>query len=362
MNYTLTVDLSQSWTPGNAPVNALAEEAPTSVMGLLWVDSEDSVYSLGGRQSSLVSESTSTNPGTQLWKFSGSSWSNILDSPSTASPTLTGISPAQGAAAFGNSVGYALGGYTKDASHDALLFTGLLSYNSTSNTWSNDSTAPAVTPYGFVGNQMIFVPVYGMDGILIAVGGQYAGPGTFPASGLEDVPLSNVSVYDIATKTWFWQTATGLTRTEDIPQGRNTFCAAGMKSAQGTYEIFVYGGFLNEDAVATTSQTSNNSDSQTDANLVYILSLPGFVWLRVNDTSAEPRAEHTCNAIGNRQVLSIGGRNPMLGFNDAFNTKDSWPQGLGIFDMTDLKWTGSYNASSTPYNLSTPMQDWYNGP
>lgn len=365
MNYTLTIDLSKSWTPGNAPIDALIKDAaPTRNYGSLWADSDNSVYSFGGTRSLILSESDiSTNPGLQLWRFTGSNWSQILDSPSTSSPTLTKISPAAGGSAFANGVGYMLGGFIGDVRSGPMgdvvyPSTGLLSYNSTSNIWSNDSTA-AVTPYGLIGNQMVYAAEFGTEGVLITLGGQFTGPGNWTDAGENFVSFSNISVYHMASKSWLWQTATGNSGPEDIPPSRTVFCAAGIQSPQGTYEVLVYGGYDDSFVLGSTVPSSNDNAKQAEFNSVYVLSLPGFVWFKVNDTSAEPRTVHQCHTVGNRQVVSVGGLNPALDYNTGFNTTDSWPQGLGIFDMVDLKWTNSYDADAAPYTIPTVMQHWY---
>ena len=368
MNYTLTIDLSNSWTPKNATINALIKNAaPTRNTGLLWADGDDSVYSFGGSRSLIPNESISTNGGSQLWKFTDPNWSQVSDSPSEDSPTFNHISPAWAASAWANGVGYALGGFVGDIRHGdngnlVQPTTGLLSYNSTSNIWSNDSTVPAITLCGLMGNQMLFASGFGPEGVLITLGGQFTGPGNWTNMGDNFIPFSNISVYDIVSKAWFWQSASGYAGPTDIPPSRAFFCAAGVQSTQGSYEIFVYGGVDDSFASGTTNPSSSDNSQQASFNVVYVLSLPAFVWFKVNDTSADPRTQHTCNVAGDRQVISFGGFNPTVSYPDYFNDTDPWPQGLGIFDMTDLKWTNNYDAAATSYALPSVMRDWYNRP
>ena len=83
---------------------------------------------------------------------------------------------------------------------------------------------------------------------------------------------------------------------------------------------------------------------------VYVLSLPSFVWFKVNYTSSDPRIWHTCNVVGNRQMLSIGGINPSaVDFPTARNETDPFWEGLKVFDLTTLQWTNYYNATAAPY-------------
>ena len=85
----------------------------------------------------------------------------------------------------------------------------------------------------------------------------------------------------------------------------------------------------------------------------YILSLPGFVWTKVPNQPAGKRTIATCVSVGNRQVLSIGGT--AGGWAD----QDPAPQGLLLFDMTDMKWKDSYDANAAAYQRATDLKTWY---
>ena len=125
---------------------------------------------------------------------------------------------------------------------------------------------------------------------------------------------------------------------------------------------FVYGGhndsYINGHDIPEQSLQSQ----QIGFNHTYVLSLPGFNWFKVNDTSAKPRTGHTCELAGNRQMISIGGldptSNPTVNFSDA----DTNPQGLGVFDMVQLKWTNEYDANAAPYTSADPIKAWYSNP
>lgn len=89
-----------------------------------------------------------------------------------------------------------------------------------------------------------------------------------------------------------------------------------------------------------------------------MLSVPAFVWFKANYTAQHPRVKPTCHVVGNRQLLSIGGANP----NDVTYGKwssDSLSQGLGIFDLTEMTWSSSYNANAAPYITPQIVKDWY---
>lgn len=84
----------------------------------------------------------------------------------------------------------------------------------------------------------------------------------------------------------------------------------------------------------------------------YILSLPGFVWTRVPDPGSKRRSAK-CLSLGNRQMLSVGGGG--TGWSD----KDPAPQGLMLFDMTEMKWKENYDADAAAYEQPAEIKSWY---
>lgn len=95
---------------------------------------------------------------------------------------------------------------------------------------------------------------------------------------------------------------------------------------------------------------------------IHILSIPGFVWFKapVNST---PRVSHTCEIIGRRQLLVIGGLDNAdeLGKNywHDFTVPDPLKQGIGVFDMTDMSWKLGYDADADDYQSPQIVKDWY---
>jgi hypothetical protein len=96
---------------------------------------------------------------------------------------------------------------------------------------------------------------------------------------------------------------------------------------------------------------NTDGTNNDDFKYVYILTLPSFRWIKVTGAPSEPRGFHHCQIIGGRQMLVVGGYDPTasgaLGAN-----RDPWTNGLGIFDMTALKWASSYNSSQIKYQRS----------
>lgn len=63
---------------------------------------------------------------------------------------------------------------------------------------------------------------------------------------------------------------------------------------------------------------------------------------------------HSCNVVGNRQMAVIGGIVIQPGdsnsvFTVSGGTPDPWDQGIGIFDLSDMQWKNSYDASAASY-------------
>ena len=92
---------------------------------------------------------------------------------------------------------------------------------------------------------------------------------------------------------------------------------------------------------------------------VHVLSLPGFVWRRIDATSGGLRSGQACVAVGNRQMLTIGGVDPQA--DKPWQSKDPFPQGLGIFDMTALKWKEIFDHKAAAYDSPEPIREWYAG-
>lgn len=98
-----------------------------------------------------------------------------------------------------------------------------------------------------------------------------------------------------------------------------------------------------------------NSETGSTYDDVFVLSLPGFFWNQVAYESKNPRRNHCCAVVGRRQMLSVGGADGKTGYTSA----DPWPQGFGLFDMTDWKWKTDYDADAKDYESAKTVSDWY---
>ncbi len=89
----------------------------------------------------------------------------------------------------------------------------------------------------------------------------------------------------------------------------------------------------------------------------WVLTLPGFHWTRITSPNGSgQRTFHQCIVVGNRQMLSIGGEDETKR-----DQRDPWPNGMGILDMTELKWTTEYKPDAAKYEQPRLIQDWYAG-
>lgn len=57
-------------------------------------------------------------------------------------------------------------------------------------------------------------------------------------------------------------------------------------------------------------------------------------------------------------MLTIGGLNPLDAGKDTME-KDHQTNGLGLFDLTDLKWIDSYDSDAAPYETPQMVKDRY---
>ena len=107
---------------------------------------------------------------------------------------------------------------------------GMLQFNMSPRTSTNISTETFSTNRGYVlDGKMVYVPVFGPKGILVALGGSVMGTTSY-----EPIGFTVVSVFDVASKVFWNQTTTG-----DIPDTLMDFCAAGLSSTNGTFEVYV---------------------------------------------------------------------------------------------------------------------------
>ncbi|KAI9774109.1 MAG: hypothetical protein M1840_005202 [Geoglossum simile] len=358
LNQTLSLDFSKSWDNNTLPAVKTIDKGlcPSLNEIQLWPNpANNTFYAYGGQLSYLVPfAGVSTVPLESFWAFKadsngGGSWSQLdtSDNPAWISLTRT----AGGLWATSPSTGYNLGGYSgsrtsQRTSIDGFIpIPGLQTYSYTTGEWSNRS-AIGYSKFGTAqAGGMVHVPTWGPSGLLVMVGGQTS-PLNLWSDGGTMVPMSNITVFEPKSQTWYHQIASG-----DVPSQRNRFCIVGARGGDNsTYEIYLYGGLIGGGIFGGGNQTGPVVQENANMDEVYVLSLPAFVWFKANYTSKDPRVLHTCHLVGGRQLLSVGGvTSSFVQLDTSFNDTDPYPYGMKVFDMTAMKWTDGFNASAAPY-------------
>lgn len=348
----LAINLSQDWT--NSTVNILSIIKPSGVptldFGALWYhEEEDLLYTGYAGQPSKFGSSPSLSP-TSIWTFkpdgAGSgSWAQAIKANAAALKPIS--QPVGTLMAYGPDNAWALGGFAavSDPYNLGVAQPGLVEFDFGSRTFTNMSASEYTSNGTVAWGTMHYVPSFGSEGILVVMGGMQAAGGM--------ISFDTVHVYDPAKQEWFNQTTTG-----DAPEARFHQCAAGVNSTNGTYEIFVYGGWA-----------GNLGTAAIQYDTINILSLPAFHWISVPYNPQNPRHDHTCNAVGGNQIISVGGVDSnskvTTGYDDKItestfdSAADPFAQGLAIFDMTALAWADKYTANAPAYVQSDPIQAFY---
>ena len=278
-------------------------------------------------------------------------WTHLDPGDGLAQRVLIGMSVQSSRTA----AGYYLGGAVTPLSNPSFyaqtnstpyMVQGLLAFNEGSMTFKNSSTSQMNMDGTVAEGCLALIESLGSQGVLITFGGftDIAGsPSGLESSNLADpsfqLPLANVSVYDIGSGTWYQQAATG-----DIPPWRYMGCSVTVSAPdQSSHSIYVFGGW-------------GNSFGGSDGN-VYVLSIPSFRWIRVNEGSNR-RSRHSCNLLGNHTMLVVGGVKPvdqqvMPPDATGCDTAPMFAQGLGMFSLNNHTWATNYDPSegAAPYQI-----------
>ncbi|KAI1075302.1 hypothetical protein F5B20DRAFT_560305 [Whalleya microplaca] len=367
-NQTWIIDLSSSWTNTSLqpiPVPGPASRQPFET-ATLWYDStRDIVYEFGGvlSQDGSMPGKYEGTPEESMWCFemdeslSSGIWTQVLG-PQADRTFPSDISrPILGASAAGNSSAYYIGGllskWTTNKAANSTLHSvpGLLQFDFNTQTLTNSTndgsyfasqfSEPGQTPS--IAGMMIHVPLFGSQGVFVIIGGQSND------TGQPKQWWNNATIFDPSSGSWYYQRTGG-----DIPQTPNqtvknwaVYCAFGAQDNElMTFDIFTCGRF-------TGFET---------ADTCYILSLPSFTWFATHVKSYPRRVQQTCTATGNRQMIMIGGLDPDQYSTDPQNwqaSTDPWGQGIGVFDMTELKYTDKYDSDAGQYASPYLVQIYY---
>ncbi|KAK1961564.1 hypothetical protein LY78DRAFT_588434, partial [Colletotrichum sublineola] len=334
---TLSLDLSKSWTPRDVQMRQIPKNAPTKPRQAYFVDaSSGTVYGWGGLntdpapQQTLVGKFVADGNG-------GGSWSTEFESESDHKGLAALPRSHGGAVASTPDAGFYFGGIseytTNQRWNDWISGYFQFDFKSRQKTWTNytDSPySPSRTRYAATAH---YVPTLGPNGMIMIMGGNELDAGSGGDSALS---METLWFLDPVTHEWYSQKTIGRP-----PSRRRWSCTVGTHSPNGTYEIFLFGGF----------------DNKMAFDDVYILSLPGFVWQRadVKANNGTARSFMGCVLAGQRQMIVVGGKVA----NKNAKGRDPFPQGLGIFDVTDLQWKDEYDAKAAEYDSPAIIKSWY---
>ncbi|KAL2136779.1 hypothetical protein VTI74DRAFT_1431 [Chaetomium olivicolor] len=346
-NTLISIDLTQDWTIGFVPLSSIPKPlaVPSPRYGGLWVDRKGGVLYAGfaGTKSFFADQQL---PQQALWSFtpvdSGEGvWKRLNQSADawfSTQPRSFG-----GQVASGDGYGFLLGGFVENDSGTNVTLGRLVTYNFANKTLTNSNLwGPSGGGWMTCGGTT-FVPNWGKRGILVHIGGS------------EDngdkalVSFETVYVYDADAQRWHEQKTTG-----NIPQPRKDFCIAGAPSSNRTHDILVYAGWNGELGSAAVPFDS-----------AYVLTLPGFYWVKADYPAEHPRQGLSCNAIGGGQILTIGGLDTTQqdrndSYRTGFKTPDPFIQGLAIFDLSRLAWSSGYSARRGLQPPAPKIQEYYN--
>ncbi|KAF4838027.1 Kelch repeat-containing protein [Colletotrichum tropicale] len=326
-------------------MNTITSDSPQLYKQSIWIGPSGAEFYTWAGQKSYAS----SLKGQDIWRFAadgkgGGKWSGVTSSTPI---TFQGIRrPMNGSSPQSRDTGYYFGGVGDRSNQWAsnpnasTPTPGLISYNMTSGEIRNITSE--FGQYGtFKDGSAHFLP-FGDAGLLLFLGGQQA-PLTLRSNDWwREIGFGQVTVFDIKNERWYTQNTTG-----SIPTLRKGgFCTIGVAGPNKTFEIFMYGGWRTQERVFSDP--------------VYVLSLPGFRFFQASGgaTANLKRIDHTCVVVGNRQMLSIGGL-ASLESGEAWTVQDPWPNGMGIFDMTEMRWKDDYNADAAKYESPSVVQQWY---
>ncbi|KAL8730541.1 MAG: hypothetical protein Q9166_003995 [cf. Caloplaca sp. 2 TL-2023] len=173
---------------------------------------------------------------------------------------------------------------------------------------------------------------------------------------LSGVHIPGIVSFNITSGLWNNDTLPEYIENLNAPQGM--LASVPLFGPSGLLiQAFLYGGST------TPNYKSNMTLNQYKENIaldaVYVLSLPAFVWFKADYPAQHPRHLHTCNVVGNRQMISIGGYDPTNSWDDT-QTPEVFSQGLGIFDLTAMQWSDRYDANAEAYETPAVVKAWYN--
>ncbi|KAL5890446.1 hypothetical protein ACKVWC_005654 [Pyricularia oryzae] len=367
VNSTFSIPLNVAWTNKTVVFKETPVENEASMdHASVWTNDDGSggsgtkMYLWGGERAYEAVTDEARNPRLRVFTADGrggGSWGH------EEVPNLDFVVRTAGGAGVGcGGFGLSLGGWSNKRSdfrvrHDGSMpVPGLVTHRITSSSqqpqpWGNES-APMHPPFGTLKmGRAVCLPTVGGDdgkatGLAVFMGGSALSRDS--TQGAAAVLFNTVTMYDPTRRRWHSQVSTG-----QVPPPRMRFCTTAARSAAtGTYEIFVYGG----------GSTLGLDEEQPYSDL-HVLTVPGFRWFRVDlgtaDDSIHKRQDLSCTAVpGTRLMISVGGWENSRD-SKTWSRPDPWTKGIGVFDMTALRWVDRYDPAAGEYESPKMVRDWY---
>ncbi|KXL47832.1 hypothetical protein M433DRAFT_63791 [Acidomyces richmondensis BFW] len=350
-NDFLTLDLTKTWPIASPSLTGLAQPSgpPAVALGTLW-NSHDSLYLYGGEFSWKPAVSPSPFA---LWEYhiASSSWiehnnpltSEGINAPSNNDPVQraaegAGVSvPSLGRGFYfgGHEDGYTTADWSQNIAR--IYLQSLLEFTypgyannavyalqggkvaGTDGVYRNITQGGLQADAGFTARAdglLIYVPGFGAEGILLALAG---------GTNTTFTQMNEINVYDIALSSWYTQSTSGPT-----PKIRVNPCAVAASAPDGSStNIYMFGG-----------QNLQPYGNQTEYNDMWILTLPSFTWIQVDQSGQSVpygRSGATCN-IWDGQMVMVGG---YVG-----NELTCESPGIYVYDLSNVQWVQQFTALS----------------
>ena len=231
---------------------------------LWWSKTHNTIYQFGGEVSAQNGSELANRavriasvPPESIWQFEpdgrgSGEWTEISGPIGKTPYPPASIATAYGASTSDGERGYHIGGYASpltSRTFENLPWATLrqqpgfqtFDFDTLSLTNTSDGGFFACKYYNkstvFDPGHMIFVPSFGVDGVIPLLGGSSSTSLPYvnefqPGVGL----FNNITIYDLHTQSWLWQTATSEAGSPPIPRGY--FCAVGVQGGNNsTYEM-----------------------------------------------------------------------------------------------------------------------------
>ncbi|VUC31112.1 unnamed protein product [Clonostachys rosea] len=354
INSTYALPLTQPWMNGSVIFRETAYNGKVQTVDQfgLWTDGNNKMYKWAGSSTNRSKVEDTYKKTLYEFTVDGNGGGTWREKDAANPDTFADLRVTrQGAAASCKGMGYYMGGASSywtesgvSGEQDGGWFPapGLLTYEMGTGKWENISTDGYSMDGPMINGRGHCIEGFGSDPLIMFLGGGVSSMST--GKQIRQNSLSDLSFYNPVKRKWLQQptsTSASPFGSAIAPDSRSQFCLTGARGKNGTYEIFVYGGY--------------NDRLSTDLDDVWILSLPAFRWFRVPSSRAPARRYHDCATIGKSQMISVGGA---IGDN-AFSNLEQWPNGIGILDMNTGNWVDSYNPDAGDYETPSFIQQYY---